>query len=126
MGGLGAFWGGLGASQGCVLGLLEAIFGRSWGGLGRNGGPLDGQIAKILMFPLVLLGFGGPAPPARPPTGERAGAVEGVRGRHKSLPQRTWIRIWLDLCFEGDLHALRHSLRSVPRRIFFSNNKLLS
>ena len=27
------------------------------------------------------------------PTALRAGAVEGVRGRHKSLPQRTWIRI---------------------------------
>ena len=27
------------------------------------------------------------------PVTERAGAVEGVRGRHKSLPQRTWIRI---------------------------------
>ena len=31
------------------------------------------------------------------PKAIRAGAVEGVRGRHKSLPQRTWIRILLEL-----------------------------
>jgi len=31
------------------------------------------------------------------PTMSGAGAVEGVRGRHKSLPQRSWIWIWSDL-----------------------------
>ena len=33
-----------------ILRLLEAVLGRSWGGLGRNGRPLDGQIAKMLVF----------------------------------------------------------------------------
>ena len=45
-----------------------------------------------------------PGTVGQPPENERAGAVEGVRGRHKSLPQRTWIRIW---DAELDLHALR-------------------
>ena len=52
------------------------------------------------------------------PTSIRAGPVEGVRGRHKSLPLGTWIRIWLGfVALETIYTPWGHSLRSVPRRI---------
>ena len=39
------------------------------------------------------------------PTSIRAGAVEGARGRHKSLPLGTWIRIDLDLFALGWIYT---------------------
>ena len=60
-----------------MLGGLEAVkpvFPAVDGGL---------DVAKQL-FPAT---FGGPGPPARPPTSERAEAMEGIRGGHKSFTQ---------------------------------------
>ena len=85
----GSDWGRLAGSWE-ALGLSEGLLGGSWGALGWHGGPLESQVAKMLIFQR----FGSPGRAATPPTSVRAGAVEGVRGRHKSLPQRTWIRIW--------------------------------
>ena len=68
---------------------LGLLLGGSWPPWRSLGGPDSENVG----FSLVLQGSGGPARAATPPTGERAGAVEGVRGRHKSFPQRTWIRI---------------------------------
>ena len=52
-------------------------------------------------FSLVLHWFGSPTTPGELLEVERAGAMEGARGRHKSLPLETWIRIWNLLHWTG-------------------------
>ena len=75
---------------GMILADLGAVLGRSWGGLGTVLGGL-GDLGAVwgenVDFSFVFVRFGGPATPAPRPTSKRAGPVEGVRGRHKSLPQ---------------------------------------
>ena len=66
---LGSSWNGLGGSWGGGLGDLGAVWGEN----------IDCSV--------VLQRFGGPATAAPLPTSKRAGPVEGVRGRRKSLPQ---------------------------------------
>jgi len=75
----------------------------------------------LISHSLVLHRVGSPASLAPTPTTERAGAVEGLRGRHKSLPQRTRIKIYLGLLlrfliympcgirFAGCLGEFRHT-----------------
>ena len=68
---------------GMVLAGLGAVLGRSWGGLGDVGAVWD----ENADFSMVSERFGGPATPAPPPRSKRAGPVEWVTGRHKSLPK---------------------------------------
>ena len=61
---------------GTLLEHLRGILALSWEPYWSLGGP-EGENVD---FSVVLQGSGGPAPPARPPGAERAGAVEGGRG----------------------------------------------
>ena len=74
---LGAVWGPLGT----VLGPLGTILARCW----PVWWPLGRRDCGNVDFSLVLQGFGRPGSVAQPPTSNRAGAAEGVRGRHKSV-----------------------------------------
>jgi hypothetical protein len=76
--------GSLSEALGTLLEHLRGILAVSWEPYWSLGGP-EGENCH---FSSVLQGSGKPPTPALLPEAQRAGAVEGGRGRHKSLPHR--------------------------------------
>ena len=80
---------------GVVLGPLEAllrplgmVLGRSWGALVRHDGPLEGQMAKMLIFHWFYKGLAAQLPRHVRQQHRGPEPWRGVGGRHKSLPPR--------------------------------------